>query len=152
MRKFRLNYRVIVPLIILTLVALRLILLERLPAYLRPGLHLDAYVANTADGTVTAVDLVKLAPAATIFVGAEPSGLRAHPKRNEIWGVSSAGGIAWVLDTRTNSIVARIPTGAAPFALDFSPDGKRAYVAASGANAVVAIDCKTRQIVARGRA
>src|SRR5271170_2558577 len=147
MKKLRPNYRVAIPIAILALIGIRLIWIEQLPAYLRPGLHLNAYVANTADGTISAIDLVKLAPIATIPVGADPSGLRAHPTRDEIWGVSSAAGVAWVLDTHTNSIVARIPTGADPFALDFSPDGKRAYVAASGANAIVAIDCATRQIV-----
>src|SRR6202041_4180012 len=77
---------------------------------------------------------------------------RAHPKRAEIWGLSSAGGYAWVLDVQANQIVAQIPVGAAPYALDFSPDGRRAYVAASGSNTVVAIDTDSRQIVARGRA
>ncbi|MFZ0970567.1 MAG: hypothetical protein WAN13_20010, partial [Candidatus Acidiferrales bacterium] len=152
MKKRRLNYRVIIPLGILALAGLRLLLLERLPAYLRPGLHLDAYVANTADGTVTAIDLVKLVPVATIAVGADPSGVRAHPTRNEIWGVSSDAGVVWVIDVRSNAVIARIPVGGAPFALDFSRDGRRAYVAASASNSIAAIDCASRRIVARGRA
>jgi hypothetical protein len=34
---------------------------EHRPSMLRPGLHLYAYVANTVDGSVTVVDLVRLA-------------------------------------------------------------------------------------------
>ena len=115
-----------------------------------PGLHLYAYVGNTGDGTISVIDLIKLSPVATIIVGPGPSGVRAHPKRPEIWGVSSAGGYAWVLDVQSNQITARIPVGTLPYALDFSPDGRRAYVAASGSNTIAAIDTASRQIVARG--
>src|SRR5579863_697059 len=138
--------------ILLLGLAAREVAVELRPSFLRPGLHLFAYVGNTGDGTVTAVDLVKLSPAATIVVGAGPSGIRAHPTRKEIWGLSSAGGYVWVLDAATNRITARIPVGASPYALAFSLDGSCAYVAASGSNTVVAIDCATREVVARTRA
>jgi YVTN family beta-propeller protein len=150
--KLRFNYRLVFLLVILAALAIREVALELRPAFLRPGLHLFAYVGNTGDGTVSVIDLIKLSPVATIVVGPGPSGLRAHPKRPEIWGVSSAGGYAWVLDVQSNQIVARIPVGTLPYALDFSADGRRAYVAASGSNAIVAIDTASRQIVARGRA
>src|SRR5271154_584483 len=130
--KHRLNWRLVFLLLILAGFATREVALELRPSFLRPGLHLFAYVGNTADGTLTAIDLIKLAPFATIPVGGEPTGIRANPTRNEIWGLSSAGGYAWVLDVATNRIVARIPVGATPYALDFSPDRSRAYVAASG--------------------
>ncbi|MGB8525134.1 MAG: hypothetical protein WCD43_19380, partial [Candidatus Acidiferrales bacterium] len=134
--KPRVNVRLIFLLVLLAGLAFREVALELRPSFLRPGLHLFAYVGNTADGTLTAVDLVKLSAVATIPVGAGPSGLRAHPTRNEIWGLSSAGGYAWILDAKLNRIVARIPVGVEPYALDFSPDGRRAYVAASGSNTI----------------
>lgn len=121
---------------------------ERRPSILRPGLRYYAYVGNTGDGTVTAVDLVSLRAVATIPVGPAPSGLRAHPSRDEIWGVSTAGGYVWVIDARKGAVTARIPVGAGAFALDFSPDGKRAYVAASDAGTVAAIDCSQRRVMA----
>ena len=150
--KLRLNWRLVFVLVILAGFATREVALELRPSFLRPDLHLFAYVGNSADGTLTVIDLVKLAPFATIAVGPGPSGVREHPMRKEIWGLSSAGGYAWILDVKSNQIVAHIPVGAEPYALDFSPDGKRAFVAASGANTVVAIDCASRAIVARGRA
>ena len=70
-----------------------------------------AYIGNTKDGTLTAIDLIKLSPVATVTVGAGPSGIRAHPTRKEIWGLSSAAGYVWVLNVETNQIVARIPVG-----------------------------------------
>ena len=150
--KLRLNWRLIFLLTLLGGLAIREVADELRPSLLRPGLHLYAYVGNTADGTVTEIDLVRLAAVATISVGAGPTGMRAHPTRPEIWGLSSAGGYAWVLDTKTGRIAARIAVGESPYALEFSPDGEHAYVAASGANTVVEIDCATRQIVSRVRA
>src|SRR5580692_8499237 len=100
--KLRFNYRLAFLLVILAALAIREVALELRPSFLRPGLHLYAYVGNTGDGTVTAVDLVKLAPVATISVGADPTGIRAHPTRKEIWGLSTTGGYVWVLDATTN--------------------------------------------------
>src|SRR6202142_1335006 len=146
------NWRILFLLLLLAALGIREVALELRPSFLRPGLHLFAYVDNTADGTVTAVDLVRLASVATISVGGKPTGMRSHPTRAEIWGLSSAQGFAWVLDAKTNRIAARIPVGAAPYALDFSPDGARAYVAASGSNEVVEINCASRQVMAKSRA
>jgi YVTN family beta-propeller protein len=147
----KLNGRIIFVLVVLLAFAGLEMLRERRPTFLRSGLRLNAYVGNIDDGTVTVVDLVRLAPTATVFVGPDPSGIRANPKRNEIWGVSSSGGYVWVLDVRTLQVT-RIPAGRSPFAIDFSADGSRAFVAASGSDSIVAIDTQTHAIVARGRA
>src|SRR5690348_17291907 len=102
--KIRLNYRVILLLVLLCGIGIREILVERQPSFLRPGLHLFAYIGNTKDGTLTAIDLIKLSPSATIDVGTGPSGIRAHPTRKEIWGLSSAGGYVWILDVESNQV------------------------------------------------
>src|ERR1700683_3035152 len=112
--KLRVNARLIFLLILLAGLAFREVALELRPSFLRPGLHLFAYVGNTAEGTLTAVDLVNLSAVATIPAGAGPSGLRAHPTRNEIWGLSSIGGYAWIFDTKLNRIVTRTPVWAEP--------------------------------------
>src|ERR1700736_1991601 len=120
------NFRVIFLLAILTVIALTLLLREQPPSFVRSGLHLDAYV-SAADGSVTVIDLVKLQAVNRIPVGPTISGVREPPHRPEIWGLSSTGGYAWVLNARSQQITARIPVGALPFALDFSPDGTRMY-------------------------
>jgi YVTN family beta-propeller protein len=129
-----------------------LLLREHRPSFLHPDLHLCAYV-TTADGNVTVVDLVKLKAVARIAVGPGLSGMREHPTRPEIFGVSSTGGYVWILDPRANhftgQVTARIAVGPLPYALDFSPDGNRIYTTASGNNTLLAIDVRSRAIIAR---
>ena len=143
------NVRAVSLAILLLVGAAVLIGRERRVSFLTPGLRLNAYI-STADGSVTVVDLVKLAATNRIHVGPGLSGMREHPTRAEVWGVSSLGAYAWVLDGRSNQISARIPIGPLAYAVDFSGDGRRAYIATSGNDSVVAIDCGTRAIVARG--
>ena len=146
------NFRVYFLVSALAIGGVVLLLREHRPSFLRPDLHLCAYV-TTADGNVTVVDLVKLKAVARIAVGPGLSGMREHPTRPEVYGVSSAGGYVWILDPRANhftgQISARVPVGPLPYALDFSPDGSRIYTTASGNNTVLAIDAQSRAIVAR---
>jgi len=146
------NFRVYFLLAALAIAGLVVLLREHRPSFLRPDLHLSAYV-TTADGNVTVVDLVKLRAVARIAVGPGLSGMREHPGRPEIFGVSTAGGYVWILDPRANQftgqVTARIAVGPLPYSLDFSPDGARLYTTASGNNTLVAIDVKSRGVVGR---
>src|SRR5579863_8608314 len=147
----RLNYRLLIAALLIVALAIVEIARERRPSFLRPGLRLYAFVGNAGDGTVSVIDLIRVSKIATIAVGPSPSGLRAHPKFNQIWGVSTEGGYAFAIDSASGQILAHIPVGASPFALDFSRDGNRAYVTASGSSTLVAIDCRTGQVVGRAR-
>src|SRR5712691_10232875 len=146
------NFRAYFLLAALAISCIVVLLREHRPSFLRPDLHLLAYV-TTADGNVTAVDLVKLKAVARIAVGPGLSGMREHPTRPEIFGVSTAGGYVWILDPRANhftgEVIARIAVGPLPYTLDFSPDGNRIYTTASGNNTLVAIDVRRRVVVAR---
>ena len=146
------NFRMYFLLAGLAIGGIVLLLREHRPSFLRPDLHLSAYV-TTADGNVTVVDLVKLKAVARIAVGPGLSGMREHPTRPEVYGVSTAGGYVWILDPRANQftgqVTARIAVGPFPYAVDFSPDGNRVYTTASGNNTLVAIDVKSRGIVER---
>ena len=133
---------------VLAIGALIVLLREHRPSFLRPDLHLCAYV-TTADGALTVVDLVKLKAVTHIPVGPGLSGMREHPTRPEILGLSSLGGYVWILDARAYQVSARIPVGPLPYALDFSPDGSRVYTTTSGNDTVLAIDIHSRAIVAR---
>ncbi|PYU72606.1 MAG: hypothetical protein DMG52_18470 [Acidobacteria bacterium] len=96
---------------------------------------------------------MKLKAVARIAVGPGLSGMREHPTRPEIFGLSSTGGYVWILDPRANhftgQVTARIAVGPLPYALDFSPDGNRIYTTASGNNTLLAIDVKSRAVVGR---
>ena len=85
------NFRVYFLSVVVAIGALTMLLREHRPSFLRPDLHLCAYV-TTANGAVTVVDLVKLKAVAHIPVGPGLSGMREHPSRPEILGISSLGG------------------------------------------------------------
>jgi YVTN family beta-propeller protein len=146
------NFRAYFLLAALAISGLVVLLREHRPSFLRPDLHLCAYV-TTADGNVTVVDLVRLKAVARIAVGSGLSGMREHPTRPEIFGVSSTGGYVWILDPRSNQftgqVTERIAVGPLPYALDFSPDGNRIYTTASGNDALVAIDVRRRVVIGR---
>jgi DNA-binding beta-propeller fold protein YncE len=148
------NFRLYFLLTVLTFAGLILLLREHRPSFLRPDLHLSAYV-STADGSVTVVDLVKLKAVARISVGPGLSGMREHPTRAEIWGVSSTGGYVWILDPRANhfsgEVTARIPVGPLPYTLDFSSSGDRVFTTSSGSDTLLAIDAKSHNILARAK-
>src|SRR6201988_5475171 len=118
----RLNYRFRVTAVLILVLAGAEIARERGPSFLRPGLRLYAFVGNAGDGTVSVIAIIRVSKIATIATGPTPSGLRAHPKFDQIWGVSTDGGYAFVIDAATGQVIARIPVGASPFAVDFSPD------------------------------
>src|SRR5437879_2309858 len=134
------NLRAYFLLVVLAISGLVVLLREHRPSFLRPDLHLSAYV-TTADGNVTVVDLVKLRAVSRIAVGPGLSGMREHPTRPEIFGVSTAGGYVWILDPRANQftgqVTARIAVGPLPYSLDFSPDCNRVYTTPSGNNTLV---------------
>ena len=146
-----LNLRILFVLTLLAVLAAVEISQEHQPSFLRPGLRLNAYVSNFADGTISVVDLIRLSTIGTIAVGPAPMGLRALSSQKQVWGVSHEGGYVWVLDAVSGRLAARIAIGAAPVTVEFSPNGRRAYVPASGANSLIEIDTSSREIVAHTR-
>src|SRR6266481_1503523 len=116
------NARVIALTAVLLVVAATLQLREPRVWFLRPGLRLNAYV-GTADGSVAVVDLVRLRVVARVNVGPGLSGMREHPTRAEVWGVSSQGGYVWVLNARVRPVVARVLLDAVRYVVHVSPVG-----------------------------
>jgi YVTN family beta-propeller protein len=143
------NFRVYFLLAILFLFALIILLREHRPSFLRPDLHLNAYV-STSDGSLTVIDLASLRVINKITAGPGISDLREHAKRPEIWGVSTAGGYVFVLNTRSNQLV-KVPVGPAPLSLDFSATGDRVYTTAAASDQLLAIDTASRAILGRAK-
>ncbi|HEY2120856.1 MAG TPA: hypothetical protein VGH37_16825 [Candidatus Acidoferrum sp.] len=146
-KNFRIYFAVAILFVSLIIVLLR----EHRPSFLRPGLHLHAYVTSSTDGTVTVVDLISLRAVAKIFVGNNLADIREHPKRAEIWGVSSTGGYLWIIDPRTDQLALKISVGPQPYSLDFSPKGDRAFTTASANDQLIAIDCASHSIIGRAK-
>ena len=141
------NFRVYFLLVLLAVFSLVILLREHRPSFLRPDLHLNAYVA-TADGSLTVVDLASLRAINKIPAGPGISDLREHSRRPEIWGVSNTGGYVFVLDARTNQLD-KIPVGPAPLELDFSANGSRAFTTSAGSNQLIAINTAADTVIAR---
>src|SRR5258708_36916648 len=118
----RLNYRLLIAALVILTSATVEILREKGPSFLRPGLRLYAFVGNAGDGTVSVVDLIRVSKIATIAVGPSPSGLRAHPKLNQVWGFSTEGDSAFVIDASTGRVIAHISVGGSALPLDVSSD------------------------------
>ena len=53
-----------------------------------------------------------------------------------------------MIDTQTNTIVAKIPVGKRPWNMAITPDGAKLYVACGRSNAVAVIDTATNSKVA----
>ena len=110
-----------------------------------------AYVSNGGNNTVTVLDIVNLRQDRVLQVGAEPTGVTANPKRNEVYAVNSASASVTVIDAETNGVVATIPVHRRPYFIDVNVEGRRGYVANSGSNNVSVIDLdKRREIAAIG--
>ncbi|HTZ31905.1 MAG TPA: hypothetical protein VMH31_05585 [Methylomirabilota bacterium] len=139
------NFRVYFALVLLLVSAIVVLLREHRPSFLRPNLHMYAYVSS-ADGSLTTVDLARLQPIGRLPIGAPIADLREHAKRDEIWGTAS--NFVFVFDTPSNQI-ARIPVGNNPLSIDFSPDGNRVYTTTTNPDQLVAIDTASRQIYGR---
>jgi len=143
------SFRVYFLLAVLVVFAVVILVREHRPSILRPDLHLNAYV-STPDGSLIVVDLASLKVINKLYAGPGISDLREHAKRPEIWGVSSAGGYVFVLDTRSNQLD-RIPVGPSPLELDFSADSKRVFTTSANADQLVAINTASRSIAGRAR-
>lgn len=140
------SFRVYFLLAVLLLLAIVILLREHRPSFLRPGLHLNAYV-STSDGSLTVVNLASLRVINRIPIGPAISDLREHAKRPEIWGVSSAGGYVFVLNARSNQLD-KIAVGPSPLELDFSANGDRVFTTSAGSDQLVAIDTVSHSVAA----
>jgi len=82
---------------------------------------------------------------------AEPTGVAANSKKNEIYVVNTASNNVSVIDAGKNAVVATIGVHGRPYFIDVSEDGKRAYVANSASANVSVIDLEKRAVLGNVR-
>ena len=104
-----------------------------------------AYVSNGKSNTVSILDLVYVRQDRTLQVGAQPTGVTANPKRNEVYVVNTGSGSVSVIDTESNRVAATIPVHKQPYFIDVDAEGQRGYVANSGSNSVSVLDLPGRR-------
>ncbi len=103
--------------------------------------------SNTADNTITIVDLKSLKPEATIRLGNEPEHMELSPN-GVIAAVGNIGeGTVSLIDLRANRETKRITGLHEPHNMTFSPDGTLLYVGNLGANFVSVIDVAKGEVI-----
>ena len=107
-----------------------------------------AYVTNGGSNTVTVLDVLNLRQDRVIAVGADPTGVAANPKRNEVYVVNTGSNSVSVIDAEKKAVVATIPVRQRPYFISVSADGTRGYVANSGSNSVSVLDLNKRRQIA----
>jgi YVTN family beta-propeller protein len=96
-----------------------------------------AFVANSQDNTVSAIDLGRLKTAATIPVAQEPVALAVTDR---VWVVCKRAGLVQVLDPSTLGVVGAIQTGREPFSIITA--GARAWVPNRGSRSITVLDLR----------
>jgi len=109
-------------------------------------------IAST--GTITRVDLDRLAVTATVEVGLHPTAIAWDEARRRLYVANANADSVSVVDTEAARVVLTIPLepfglkqkGFAPTALALAPGGATLFVALGGLNAVAVIDTRTHTL------
>lgn len=115
-----------------------------------------AYVANSADNSVSVVDTGTNSVITTIPVGSFPNGVAVTPDGTRAYVINENSNSVSVIDTATNTVISDISVAGPsvtfhpltyPNGVAITPDGTRAYVTVNGQNAVWVIDTATNTVV-----
>jgi YVTN family beta-propeller protein len=110
----------------------------------------EAWVANSADGTVSVVDLAAMRVTATLDVNVKSANrLKFTPDGKRVLVSMLGQGDVVVIDTASHQVLKRIPIGHGAAGIQIQPDGARAYVACTPDNYVAVIDLKALEVVGR---
>jgi len=125
----------------------------------------EAYVSSPRDRQIVVVDITG-APKVIkrIAVPGEPTKMILDRKQNYLYAVLPSDDMVTVIDTRTNTLAARLSTtaprsifanpqrlmGSNPNSLVLSPDEKTLYVTNGGANSIAVIDLQAKSSEVRG--
>jgi DNA-binding beta-propeller fold protein YncE len=110
-----------------------------------------AFVANTASGSTTAIDLASGRKLGDVETGKGSEAIAVTPDGGEVWVAARDTGAITVFDARTLEISARLSLAGAPIRIAFSPDGGTAFVSCAASSEVVAFDVRARREIARRR-
>jgi YVTN family beta-propeller protein len=107
-----------------------------------------AYVPSENGGTLTMIDVKKLAPIKTITLGqgVRPMGTRISPDGKWLFVSTGRTGKVFVLDTATNTVAASFDVGNRPWGLGLSPDAMTLYTANGPSDDVSVVDVASRMV------
>ncbi|MDE1863194.1 MAG: HYR domain-containing protein [Thaumarchaeota archaeon] len=107
----------------------------------------NIYVANNADGTVSAIDGRTGTLSSTITVGNGPQGIAIDERNGKIYvantGTSFGGNTVAVIDAKTGKVAGTITVGVGPIGVAFDGKNDRLYVVNTNSRSVSVIDTRT---------
>lgn len=129
------------------------------------------YVAEEGSDTVSVLDAASFKNVGSIRVGRTPHNVQVSPDGKRAWVTNNGepskpaekqareatpkpghdamqGGEVWVIDTATETVIAKIPVGMHPAHVVLAPDGGFAYVTNGGENTVSVVDTAALRVVA----
>lgn len=109
-----------------------------------------AYVANSADRSVSVVNTATGAVTGSISVGGTPSAVAVDPRpgSSRAYVALKSSGRLSVVDTSNNTVTTTVPVGLSPTAVAVSMSGSRVYVANTVGGTVSVIDPTVNKRVA----
>lgn len=102
-----------------------------------------AYVADSATGTVTPVDVTANTAGKAIRVGGDPDAIAVAPNGKTVYVADASADAVTPIEVPSNRVEPAIAVGKAPDALAISPDGKTMLVANEDSETVTPIDLAT---------
>lgn len=107
-----------------------------------------AYATNDAEGTVTVVDLKKLAGIGTIDLAGlkRPDGCATSPDSKKLYvAVMEANAVA-VISLETNKVIKQVKVGDEPRRILFTPDHRQIFVSSEDGNEISILDAATDEV------
>ena len=89
--------------------------------------HSLSVINIPTDKTVSSIEIGNSSVGSLTTTPAYPTGVALTPDRSRAY-VTDASTSVWVVDTESNSLIAKIAAGSDPEAIAITPDGKSAYV------------------------
>lgn len=107
-----------------------------------------AYITNSADNTVSVINVNTSAIIATIPVGAFPLGVSTSPDGSKAYIINGSDGSVSVINTTDNTVTTINGVGTSIFGVTNSPDGSRVYITDQSNDVVIVINTVNNSIVA----
>mgnify|MGYP001194054332 CR=1 FL=1 len=104
------------------------------------------YVANSYNGSISIIDLLKWNMVENICVGTSPCHLDISKKNNFIYVTNYDSDTVSGIDLNKNSVAVQIPVNRMPHDLHMSNDGKSLFVAGLGSEEIFVIDTQDNSV------
>jgi YVTN family beta-propeller protein len=106
-----------------------------------------AFVTNKQSGTLSVIDVPRLARIKVLKVGSLPAALAASPLSKAIYVIDEGDGDVVVIDAQRHEILTRIKMRPGLRAIRFTPDGRFGFVVNTRANVVYVFDAATNALL-----